>query len=249
MAYVFRSVWAVAAAAAIMLLGGAASAQDGTAGAARSASLADQLAATTDRLPLSGRMGPSLLRPGFSVGEYAGSSKSVGGSFTGLGLFRVNSATANFDVKLPGAGQPVTGDCKGGQGEINVAFVSVVRDALNYVCSYAGGVPPGTELDLVESHGGGLIDGLLQPQRAGAFHYGDIHLRAVTRPVSGIPFLGAHAVAYAITREDGVLVGGYEITDLGQPIFYLPKAPGAERDAVALLAVSLYAFRDPGGMW
>jgi hypothetical protein len=249
MAYVFRPVWAIAAAAAITLLGGVASAQNGTADTARPPSLADQLASITDRLPLSGRRGPSLLRPGFAVGEYTGSSKSVGGSIAGLGFFRANSATANFDVKLPSTDQPVTGDCKGGQGEINVAFVSVVRDALNYVCSYAGGVPPGTELDLVESHSGGLVGDLLQPQRAGAFHYGDIHLRAVTQHISGIPFLGAHAVGYAITREDGVLVGGYQITDMGQPIFYLPKAPGAERDAVALLAVSLYAFRDPGGMW
>jgi len=248
MTHLFRPVRAMAAAAAITLLGGVASAQDGPADGAKPPALADQLAAITDRLPLSGRMGASLLRPGFAVGEYKGSSKSVGGSIGGLGFFRANSATANFDLKLPSADQPVTGDCKGGQGEINVAFVSVVRDALNYVCSYTGGVPPGTELDLVESHGGGLVDSMLQPQRAGAFRYGDIHLRAVTRHISGIPFLGAHAVGYAITREDGVLVGGYQITDMGQPIFYLPKTPGPERDAVALLAVSLYAFRDPGGM-
>ena len=71
----------------------------------------------------------------------------------------------------------------------------------------------------------------------------------MTQHISGIPLLGAHAIGYAITTEDGTLVGGYQITDMGQPIFYLPKAPGAQRDAVALLAVSLYAFRDPGGMW
>ncbi len=244
MAYSFRPVWAITTVAAITLAGAAASAQD-----APQPSLADRLAAATDKLPLSGRKGSSLLRPGFSVGEYTGSAKSVGGSFGGFGFFHANSATANFDLKLPSTDQPVTGNCKGGQGGINLAFVPVVRNALNYVCSYAGGVPPGTELDLVEAHGGGLIGGVLEPQRVGAFSYGDIHLRAATQHISGIAFLGAHAVGYAITREDGVLVGGYQITDMGQPIFYLPKAPGAERDAVALLAVSLYAFRDPGGMW
>ena len=245
---VFRPVWGLAGiAAALTLLGSAASAQDGT--TAATAPLADRLAAITDRLPLSGRAGPSLFRPGFAVGEYTGSSKSVGGNFNGLGLFHANSATANFDVKLPSADQPVTGDCKGGQGEINLAFVSVVRNALNYVCSYTGGAPAGTELDLVESRSGGLIPGQLTPQRAGAFHYGDIHLRAMTQAMSGSSFLGAHAIAYAITTEDGTLVGGYQITDMGQPVFYLPKTPGPQRDAVALLAVSLYAFRDPGGMW
>ena len=156
---VFKPVWGLAVAAAAMTFfsgfAGAATAQDG----AKAPSLADQLAATTDRLPLAGRMGASLLRPGFAVGEYTGSSKSVGGAFNGLGLFHANSATASFDVKLPSADQPITGECKGGQGEINILFVSVVRDALNYVCSYAGGVPAGTELDLVESKGGGLLPG------------------------------------------------------------------------------------------
>ena len=245
MTHVLRHARILAAIAAITFLAGTATAQDGT----KPPSLADQLAATTDRLTLSGRMGASLLRPGFAVGEYTGSSKSVGGNFNGLGLFHANSATANFDVKLPSADQPITGDCKGGQGEINLAFVSIVRDALNYVCSYAGGAPAGTELDLVESRGGGLIPGQLTPQRVGAFHYGDIHLRAVTQHISGSSFLGAHSVSYAITTEDGTLVGGYQITDIGQPVFYLPKTPGPQRDAVALLAVSLYAFRDPDDMW
>jgi hypothetical protein len=42
-----------------------------------------------------------------------------------------------------------------------------------------------------------------------------------------------------------VLVGGYQITDMGQPIFCPPKAPGAERGCAVVLAVSFYASATP----
>jgi len=46
-------------------------------------------------------------------------------------------------------------------------------------------------------------------------------------------------------RPDGTAVGALQQNGL-RPTFYLPKTPGPERDAVAVLAISLFFFGDPG---
>ncbi len=201
------------------------------------------LAGAAEKIGLSGRKGPSLFRPGYAVGEYTGSFKAMKRQSNVFGVATSDKAKTSFDVGRPGMA-PVTAECAGGQGRIGLGWITFKRSDLSYVCIYGGSAPPGAELDLAESKGGGF-GALIQAQRTAEMSLGRISLRAETRYVSGVPLGGGKAFSYVISRSDGAPVGGL-VTNGLRPTFYLPRQPGPERDAVAVMAITLFAFQDPG---
>ena len=227
----------------VVLLGAFATALMATPLQAAEPSLESQLSATAQQFSLEGRKGPSLFQPGFGVGEYSGFSKSTGQSTGVIGIFSSDKAAAGLEVQRPGM-TPVTGQCQGGQGRIGLDWITFSRDKLTYVCSYSGGAPEGAEFDLAEAKGG-LFAQLSQPQRAGEMHYGAITLRAQTKYISGIPFSSGGANPYVVTRSDGTAVAGLQTNGM-RPTFWLPREPGPERDAAAVLLLTLFTFQDPG---
>ncbi|MEH6663819.1 MAG: hypothetical protein V7678_03120 [Brevundimonas sp.] len=217
--------------AVVLALSGAALAQDAP------APFQDR----TERLNLEGRRGPSLFRPGFAVGEYAGAATARSSS-SRMPFRSRDFASAGFEVST-GAGQ-VTGQCEGGQSHVSFAWITFDRDELGYVCSYSGAAPANARLSLAVARGGGFLQRLQQPQRAGELTWGDTTIRAETRYVDGLPWGGGNVIGYVFTR-DGVDVGGLALGGL-RPTFYLPPQGSPDRDAVAVLALSLYFFQDPG---
>lgn len=222
----------------------------GLAAADAATSLERQLAGQAERLSLEGRKGPSLFQPGFGVGEYSGWARSSKRSSDVAGIFSSDKAHASLEIQRPGM-TPVTGECGGGQGRIALGWATIDGDALTYVCTYGGGAPPGAEFDLAQSKGGFFAQ-LTQPQRAGELRYGSITLRAQTRYISGLPISGGSggANSYIVTRPDGTPVAGLQTNGL-RPVFWLPREPGPERDAAAVLLSTLFSFQDPGrqGGW
>jgi hypothetical protein len=206
-------------------------------------SLESQLQDRAERVLLEGRKGPSLFQPGFGVGEYSGWAKSSGQSVSLGSIFSSDKASTSLQVQRPGMA-PVTGECQGGQGRIGLDWITFQRDSLTYVCTYGGGAPAGAEFDLAQSRGGFFAE-LTQPQRAGELRYGPITLRAQTRYISGLPFGGGGAHSYVVTRPDGTPVAGLQTNGL-RPVFWLPREAGPERDAAAVLLLTLFNFRDPG---
>src|SRR5262245_16761960 len=90
---------------------------------AQSADLETQLASRAERLTLEGRRGPSLLQPGFGVGEYSGFARSSKQQ-TGIGsIFSSDSMSTSLTVQRPGMAA-VTGECKGGQGRIGLDWIT-----------------------------------------------------------------------------------------------------------------------------
>jgi hypothetical protein len=81
-------------------------------------------------------------------------------------------------------------------------------------------------------------------------HYGAIVLRAQTRHISGLPLSSGGANSYVVTRPDGTPVAGLQINGL-RPVFWLPRAPGPERDAATMLLLTLLSFQGSGkqGGW
>jgi len=73
--------------------------------------------------------------------------------------------------------------------------------------------------------------------------WGDAVYRVETRRVGGLPWGGGRVMGYVFSR-DGVDIGGVDLNGL-RPTFYLPPAGSPDRDAAAVLAVSLFAFQDP----
>jgi hypothetical protein len=206
-------------------------------------SLESQLQERAERLSLEGRKGPSLFQPGFGVGEYSGWARSSVQSTNVGGIFSSDKTGTSLQVERSDM-TPVTGECQGGQGRIGLDWITFQRDSLTYVCTYGGGAPSGAEFDLAQSKGG-LFAQLTQPQRAGELRYGSITLRAQTRYISGLPFGGGGAHSYVVTRSDGTPVAGLQTNGL-RPVFWLPREPGPERDAAAVLLLTLFNFRDPG---
>ena len=194
----------------------------------------------TDRIGLEGRRGPSLFRPGFAVAEYTGSASSRSSS-TRLPWQSRDMARAEFDIAGPALGT-VQGDCGGGQSHRRILWITFDRERLSYECAYTGAAPEGARLTLALSRGG-LLARMQQPQRAGELVWGDITLRAETKRIGGLPWGGGRVMAYVFSR-DGVEVGGLDLNGL-RPTFYLPPQGSPDRDAVAVLAVSLFAFQDP----
>lgn len=194
----------------------------------------------TERIGLESRRGPSLFRPGFAIGEYVGSA-SMRSTSTRLPWQSRDMARAEFSVTSPALGT-VEGDCGGGQGHRNILGITFDRDALSYDCAYSGAVPANAGFSLALARGSFLRQ-LQQPQRAGELVWGDIVLRAETRRIGGLPWGGGRVMGYVFTR-DGVEIGGLDLNGL-RPTFYLPPQGSAERDAAAVLAISLFAFQDP----
>ncbi len=202
-----------------------------------SAPLADR----TERIGLQGRRGPSLFRPGFAIGEYTGSVASRASS-TRLPWQSRDMARAEFDIAGPGLGT-VQGDCGGGQSHTRILWITFDREPLSYECEYGGSAPAGARLTLALSRGGGLFARLQQAQRAGELVWGDVTYRVETKQVGDLPWAGGRVLGYVVSR-DGVEVGGVALAGL-RPTFYLPPAGSPDRDAVAVLGVSLFAFQDP----
>lgn len=224
---------------AIAFLLGLAPAQDAHA----APGVESQLRERAEQFSLEGRRGPSLFQPGFGVGEYSGWARSSKQSSDVGGIFTSDKAKTSLQVERPGMA-PVTGECAGGQGRIGLDWITFQRDTLTYVCSYGGAAPPGAEFDLAQSKGG-LFAELSQPQRAGEMRYGPVTLRAQTQNISGLPISSGGAHSYIVTRPDGTPVGGLQTNGI-RPVFWLPREPGAERDAAALLLLTLFTFQDPG---
>lgn len=201
----------------------------------------------TEKLKLQGKRGESLLRPGYAVGEYTGSAKSVGKSVKALGSYSKDSMKAVFSVTAPGFPAPIEGSCEGGQGRLGLGWITFDRDDLLYVCSYSqDGAPLKAVMNLALSKGT-FLGNLGQPQRAGELRYQGITLRAQTKRLGGLPFGGAArggVMGYVITR-DGIEVGGVDFNGLA-PVFYLPPKGATDRDAVAVFALTLFNFQDPG---
>lgn len=215
-------------------------------GAASAQSVADQLKANTEKIGLQGRKGPSLLEPGFAVGEYTGFSKSMNKSFRAAGSWSSDSVAATITIKSPSFTADVTAECGGKQGRLGLGWITFKRDGMEYVCTYGGGAPEGAEFNVAMAEGKGVVNKLMQDQRAGEIQYGGVTLRVRTEHLGGIPFGGTGAPSsYVVTRPDGTIVGAFQ-TGMLQPTFYLPKEKGPERDAVALATLSLFVGRDPG---
>jgi hypothetical protein len=194
----------------------------------------------TERLTLEGRRGPSLFRPGFAVGDYTGSATAQSSSTSFFGSS--DYSEAEFDVAT-GIGE-VKAECEGGQSHTKI-IVTFDREDLSYVCKYSGAAPGGAEFSLVLARGKGLFANLQQPQRAGVLTWGSTSYRAETRYVSGLPWTGGGSVIGYVISRDGIDVGGISLGGL-RPTFYLPPKGSPDRDAVAVLAISLFYFRDPG---
>lgn len=236
----FRCVLAVAVAAGL-LLGGAAQ-------AAQAADSVEAMMARTEKLKLQGRKGESLLRPGYAVGEYTGGatvrSKNASAGFNDSKVYSKDQMSADFTVTAPGFATPVTGSCSGGQGRIALGWITFDKDDLAYVCDYRRGETPiKANLTLAMSKRKGLA-GMTAPQRAGEFRYDGVTLRVRTQRVGGMPIGGGGALGYVFSR-DGVDIGGVSLSGLA-PTFYLPPKGSPDRDAAAVLALSLFFFKDPG---
>lgn len=194
----------------------------------------------TEKLNLEGRRGPSLFRPGFAVGEYTGSAaaRSSSTSFFGSSDY----SEAEFDVTT-GLGE-VKAECEGGQSHTKI-IITFDREDLSYVCDYSGAAPGGAKFSLVLARAKGFLSYVQQPQRAGEMTWGNKTYRAETRYVSGLPWTGGGSVIGYVVTRDAVDVGGISLGGF-RPTFYLPPKGSPDRDAVAVLALSLFHFKDPG---
>lgn len=211
-----------------------------TAGAAAAQDPSIAMTERTERLQLEGRRGPSLTRPGYAVGDYVGVSSSRATSTRLFG--RSDTARAEFTVALPDGGE-VTASCAGGESRLTILWITFDRDPLAYACDYGGAAPAGAAMDLALSRGS-FAQRLQQPQRAGEFVWGDVRLRFQTQRVGGgLPWAGGRVMGYVFTR-DGVEIGGVALSGL-RPTFYLPPQGSPDRDAAAVLALSLFFFQDP----
>jgi len=207
-------------------------------------SLIDKLQPTTEIIKLKGKKGKDLFHPGYQAGDYAGETHSISSSASAP-FFTSDKFKTSFTISGPGLGDGVSGDCAGGQGRIGLDWLPFKRDKLDYVCIYGGAAPKDAELNLAMSAGGKLLNRLAQPQRGGEFHYGPVVLRVTTELLGGLTLSNGQTSDYLIARPDGTPIGAVRKTGL-QPTVYLPKMPGPERDAVAVLALSLIFFNDPG---
>ena len=193
----------------------------------------------TERIGLSGRRGPSLFRPGFAVGEYTGWA-SLRDNEVRLPWQSRDFTSAELSIVIPGG--EVTASCGGGQGHREILGITFDREPLSYDCDYAGAAPADAAMGLALARGS-ILRRLQQPQRAGFLMWNGVEYRTETRRLGGLPFGGGAVMGYVISR-DGVEVGGVDLNGM-RPTFYLPPQGSPDRDAVAVFALSLWAFRDP----
>lgn len=204
-----------------------------------------QSAAPTERVTLKGRKGPKLLRPGYEVGEYTGSYSARAMARKGLGS--LDRVRADFDLTSPDLAQPIVADCAGGQSRFKLV-ITWDRDDLSYNCNYGGAAPADARLEVAVARGKSILSRLQGNQRAGELHWKDQVIRFETAQMKGLPLSAGKPAAYVFTK-DGVEVGRVDIVSgmgLSPPTFYLPPKGAPEREAVAVAALSLYFFPDPG---
>ena len=194
----------------------------------------------TEKFVLEGRRGPSLFRPGYAVGDITGSAaaRSSSSSFFGSNDY----SEAEFDM-TSSIGE-ITAECEGGQSHTKI-IVTFDREDLSYVCEYGGAAPKGAKFSLALARAKGLLSFVQQPQRAGELTWGNATYRAETRYVAGLPWTGGGStIGYVISR-DCVDLGAIALSGF-RPTFYLPPKTSPDRDAVALIAITLFYFKDPG---
>ena len=195
----------------------------------------------TEEVRLEGRRGPSLLQPGFAVGEYVGFSRGSARS-TAIPLRRSQVSNVQMQVEAPSLGGVVQGACEGGQAHTRLLWITFERDDLSYVCRFSGAAPADAQMSLALARGS-LMARLQQPQRAGEMTWNGVTYRFETRRVGDLPWGGGRVIGYVISR-DGVDVAGVALGGL-RPTFYLPPAGSPDRDPAAVLAINLFLFQDP----
>jgi hypothetical protein len=201
--------------------------------------------APTERLTLKGRKGPKLLRPGYEVGEFTGSSSVMAKNIKLFG--NKDSMRASFDVASPDMAQPVVVDCAGGQSEFTFVL-TWDRDPVTYNCNFGGGAPPNARLELAFARGKGILAKLQGNNRAGELHWKDQVIKFETAAMKGLPLSAGRPAAYVFTK-DGVEVGRLDVASMigvTPPTFNLPPRGAPEREAVAMAMLALYFFPDPG---
>jgi hypothetical protein len=121
-------------------------------------------AAQTEKLTLKGKRGPSLLKPGFTVGDYSGFFGAVAINRQGFGS--KDKMKADFQLEGGALSAPVTASCAGGQSKLVIAWITWKREDLTYNCSFGGGAPAAAALTLALGEGS-FLQRLQMPQRAG----------------------------------------------------------------------------------
>jgi len=218
----------LAAALVLLLAAGAASAQE--------------IAAPTEKLSLKPRRVKGLLLGyGYTVGEFTGEVRTRASS-SRAPLFSSDKSKTVFTIASPRFPTPVTVTCAGGESRLALGWIEFKRADLTYVCGFEGG-PPDAAFALALSEAG-LAATLYQPQRAAELTYGGSTVRALTRKVAGaMPLGGGRVMSYRITR-DGQEIAGL-VRGVMQPTFYLPPAGSPDREAAAVMALTLFFFADP----
>ena len=187
-----------------------------------------------------------LLGYGYTVGEFTGQVRTRTQSLRAV-VFTSDSAKTTFTVGRTGAPEteaPIKAACDGGQSKLTVAWIPFDRDDLTYICRFEGG-PVDADFALALSKGS-LMGRLAQPQRAAELTWNGTTVRAQTKLMGGIGMAllgGGKTVSYVITkdgREIGALMRGPM-----QPTFYLPREGDPDREAAAMMALSLFFFADP----
>jgi len=204
-----------------------------------------QSAAPTEKLTLKGKRGPKLLRPGYEVGEFTGSASARAMARKGLGS--LDKVRADFDITTPEMAQPIVADCAGGQSRFTLVL-TWDREDLSYNCNYGGSAPPDARLEVAVARGKSILARLQGNQRAGELHWKGQVIKFETAQMKGLPLSAGKPATYVFTKN-GVEVGRLDIVSgmgLSPPAFYLPPKGAPEREAVAVAALSLYFFPDPG---
>ena len=77
-------------------------------------------AAQTEKLTLKGKRGPSLLKPGYTIGDYSGFYSAMAMNRQGLGS--KDRMKASFQLEGGSLASAVTADCAGGQSKLVAAL-------------------------------------------------------------------------------------------------------------------------------
>ncbi|MCW5725068.1 MAG: hypothetical protein KIS81_08915 [Maricaulaceae bacterium] len=193
-----------------------------------------------ERLQLEGRRGPSLLRPGYGVGEYTGISQARASSSNIFNVRESRRASVQYTVNAPSLPEEISGTCRGGESRTTI-IITFQRDPLAYNCDLSNGA----WMSMVTVRGSwtGRLAG--NPQRAGEFSWNGVSYEFRTERISGLGIsLSGGALGYVISRN-GVDIGGLDLNQIMRPNFYLPPQGSPDRDAVAVWALSLFFFIDP----
>jgi hypothetical protein len=188
-----------------------------------------------------------LLGYGYTVGEFTGQVRTRTQSMRAV-VFNSDSAKTTFTVGRTGAPETtptIKAACDGGQSKLTIAWITFDRDDLAYICRFEGG-PADADFALALSKGS-LMGRLAQPQRAAELTWKGTTVRAHTKLMGGVGMAllgGGKTVSYVITNKDGREIGALMRGPL-QPTFYLPREGDPDREAAAMMALSLFFFADP----